>query len=67
VPFQSGIFLTEGLVCIGGEADGIAPKKRRIRTKFKEYTIEIFQWKKKKKIVLIGFYTGENGWKLVRW
>ncbi|MEA3414817.1 MAG: hypothetical protein U9R02_01455, partial [Thermodesulfobacteriota bacterium] len=55
MPFQLGIFLTVGLVYISGEADGIVPKKRRIRTKFKEYTIEIFQWKKKKKIVLVGF------------
>ncbi|MDL1985768.1 MAG: hypothetical protein LWX54_16580 [Deltaproteobacteria bacterium] len=41
-------------------------KKRRIGTKFKEYTIEIFQWKQKKRIALAAFYTGENGWELSR-
>jgi hypothetical protein len=49
---------------IGGKADNVIPKKRRIRTKFKEYTIEIFQWKK---MAVVGFYNDENGWKLVRW
>jgi hypothetical protein len=42
-------------------------KKRRKRTKFKENTIEIFQWKKEKKISVAGFYTDENGREVVRW
>ena len=42
-------------------------KKRRIRTKFKENIIEIFQLKKKKKMSVVGLYTGENGWEVVRW
>ncbi|MBT9439753.1 MAG: hypothetical protein GAS50_11270 [Desulfobacterales bacterium] len=45
-------------------ADGVIPKTRRIRTRFKEYTIEIFQWKK---MAVVGFQADENGWKLVRW
>jgi len=52
---------------IGGKADGVIPKKRRIRTKFKENTIEIFQSTKKKKMSVAGFYTDENGWEVVRW
>jgi hypothetical protein len=48
---------------IGGKADNVIPKKRRIRTKFKEYTIEIFQWKK---MAVVGFYNEENGWELFR-
>ncbi|KAF5433532.1 hypothetical protein C5S36_06205, partial [Candidatus Methanophagaceae archaeon] len=38
-----------------------------IRTKFKEYTIEIFQWEKKMKMSVAGFYTDENGREVVRW
>jgi hypothetical protein len=52
---------------IGGKGDGVIPKKRRIRTKFKENTIEIFQSKKKKKMSVAGFYTDENGREVVRW
>jgi hypothetical protein len=42
-------------------------KKRRIRTKFKENTIEIFQWEKKKKMSVAGFYADENGREVGRW
>ena len=45
-------------------ADSVIPKARRIRTRFKEYIIEIFQWKK---MAVVGFQTDENGWELVRW
>ena len=32
-----------------------------------EYTIEIFQWKKTKKMAVVEFQTDENGWEVVRW
>jgi hypothetical protein len=46
----------------------LAKKKRRGQTNIvAEYTIEIFQWKKTKKMAVVGFQTDENGRELGRW